>query len=71
MTPIEYDSRSHFYYTEIDGCEVWSESHEILQRILHRLDEREARREDARATGTAFILAAVVLIAAAVVAAWL
>jgi hypothetical protein len=71
MQPNENDPLSDSYWTEIDGREVWSESSETLKSILHRLDERESRREDAWATGTAFVLAAVLLIAAAVVAAWL
>ena len=71
MKPIEYDSLSDSYWTEINGQQVWCDCCITLESILHRLDEREARREDAWATGTAFVLAAVVLILAVVVAAWL
>ena len=71
MKPIEYDPFADSYYTTVDDKEVWCECPITLENILHRLNERESRREDAWATGTAFVLAALVLIAAAVVAAWL
>jgi hypothetical protein len=66
---IHHDPLADSYYTEIDGREVWSESSETLKNILHRLDEREARREDARATYVAILLATGLLAVAAVIAA--
>jgi hypothetical protein len=71
MQPIEYDPLADSYWTEINGQHVWCECPLTLEDILHRLDDREARREDARASWTALVLAAVAMILAAVVAAWL
>ena len=65
---VVYDSISDAYYTNIDGAEVWSESPYVLDDILHRLDDRETRREDARGTWVAILLAAVLIAVAAWVA---
>ena len=65
---VAYDPISDAYYTSIDGAEVWSESPYILADILHRLDDRETRREDARGTWVAILLAAVLIAVAAWVA---
>jgi len=67
MKAIEYDPFADSYYTTVDGKEVWSECPVVLEDILHRLDERATRREDARGTWVAIMLAAVLL----AVAAWM
>jgi hypothetical protein len=67
MQLLEYDPSSDCYWTEIDGQHVWCKCPTTLDDILHRLDERETRREDARGTWVAILLAAVLI----AVAAWL
>jgi len=67
MTRIEYDPFADSYYTTVDGKEVWSECPVVLEDILHRLDERETRREDARGTSVTIWLVTVLFI----VSAWL
>jgi fatty acid desaturase len=67
MRPIEYDPIIDQYFTDIDGDEVRCDSAYRLEDILHRLDERETRQEDARGTWVVIMLAAVLL----AVAAWL
>jgi hypothetical protein len=68
MRPIEYDPLSDSYWTESDGQHVWCESAITLDDILHRLDERETRREDARGPWVVIMLVAVLLAVAAWVA---
>jgi hypothetical protein len=68
MRPIEYDPLADSYWTEIDGKHVWCECPITLDDILHRLDERETRREDARGTWVVIMLVAVLLAVAAWVA---
>ena len=68
MRPIDYDPIADAYWTEIDDKQVWCDSPIVLNDILHRLDEREARHEDARGTWVVIMLAAVLLAVAAWVA---
>jgi len=70
MKPIEYDPFADSYWTEINGQHVWCECSITLEDIMHRLDDREARREDARGTWVAIMLAAVLIAVAAWVARW-
>ena len=65
---IHYDPFADTYVTEINDESVWCDSPQVLADILHRLDERKARREDARGTWVAIMLAAVLLAVAAWVA---
>ena len=65
---IHYDPMSDAYHTQIDGADVWCDSIHVLDEILHRLDDRETRREDARSTWVAILLAAALIALAAWVA---
>jgi hypothetical protein len=66
---VHYDEFADVYYTRLpNGKELWCDCPVMLDDILHRLDERETRREDARGTWVAIMLAAGLLAVAAVVA---
>ena len=70
---IHYDATMDRYYAYIqldgiEGQEIYCESPRVLAEVLHRLDDRETRREDARGTWVAILLAAVLIAVAAWVA---
>ena len=70
---IHYDPMMDKYYAcvkldNIEGQEIYCESSHVLAEVLHRLDDRETRREDARGTWVEIMLAAVLIAVAAWVA---
>jgi hypothetical protein len=66
---VLYDKLSDSYYTTIDNVEVWCKCPVVLADILHRLDDRETRREDTRAIYVSVLLAAGLIALTAAIAA--
>jgi fatty acid desaturase len=66
---IQYDPLADEYVANIGGVEMCSKDALALDDILHRLDDRETRREDTRATCVAILLATGLIALTAIVAA--